>query len=57
MESEQGWLKKALEDATTRVGDWPEWKRSLQSAMEQNDMPAIESPVVTPMSNSSAPCK
>jgi len=57
MESEQGWLKKALEDATTRVGDWPEWKRSLQSAMAQNGMPAVEPPTVSATSNSSSPCR
>lgn len=36
MSAQQGWLKRSLDEATTRVEHWPEWKRSLESAITQN---------------------
>jgi len=30
----EGWLKRALQEATDRVANWPEWKRRLQEAMD-----------------------
>jgi hypothetical protein len=35
MSSESGWLKKSLDDAEHSVSNWPEWKRSLESAINQ----------------------
>jgi len=36
MSTQHGWLKRSLDEATNRVEQWPEWKRSLESAITQN---------------------
>lgn len=61
MDTERGWLKKSLDDATARVRNWPEWKRSLASAMTGNRAvrvgPTPATPAAPPAANHSTASK
>lgn len=41
MEHETGWLKRSLEEASKNVAEWPQWKRSLESATTDSQLNSI----------------